>query len=109
MMWLKGIAVQWKTLTALIGAATVGAAGASYFTLPRAVGNIAAEQAHQKQQLDDMNTIMDGLATAILANTKAIRLVSCTQSAALLPDAQTSRDAIHACIIAYGLPSDLEK
>lgn len=95
LVW-TAIGANWKSILALAGAATVGAAGGAYWTLPRSVADIRAEQQHQGEQLD-------ALEDAVLANTRAIRLVSCVQSARFLSDRNESDAQTAQCIARFGL------
>lgn len=90
------IGANWKSILALMGAATVGAAGGAYWTMPRTVAAMQLEQEHQGEQLD-------ALEDAVLANTRAIRLVSCVQSAHFLSDRGEAEAQTAQCIATFGL------
>lgn len=97
--YIELLGTQWKAVLALVGAATVGAAGGAYFTLPRVVGDMAVQVRHQGEQLD-------ALEDAVLANTRAIRLVSCVQAANLMRDPEAVSQTIHSCIATYGIGAE---
>lgn len=98
-MW-TAIGANWKSILALAGAATVGAAGGAYWTLPRSVAEMREIQSQQGEQLD-------ALADAVIRNTRAIQLVTCVQAANMIDVQPDSRAAVHACIVSFGVgPND---
>lgn len=94
--FLATLSTQWKSVLALAGATVVGMSAGAYLTLPKAVASIAAEQVTQAERMEILSDL-------VIGNTRAIRLLVCTQSAGLIKDTQEREIILHACIATYGI------